>query len=397
MSWSLGVGRIGRVGRRSLLGLLALALVGSGVWWKTRPEPIAVSAYTVVPGPVEATVSNTRAGSIEACQRTRLSTIVGGRIAYLGVKEGDRVKAGQVMLRLWNEDQVAQIRLAETQVGLAQRRVAEACLVAENAEREAVRQSQLRAQGFISSSKDDASRTEAQARRAACQTAEADVRQAQARLRSAQVEQGRTTLKAPFAGTVASIVGELGEYSTPSPPGISTPPAIDLIDPSCLYVNAPMDEVDAPRIRPGQAARITLDALPGKSFVGRVRRVAPYVQAIEKQARTVDVEVDFADRKDFAGLLVGYSADVEILLQRRDAVLRIPTAAIQEGKRVLVVNPDTQRLEARTIQTGVANWEYTEVIGGLEAGAHIVTALDQEGVVEGALVRMTPAATGTVP
>ena len=64
------------------------------------------------------------------------------------------------------------------------------------------------------------------------------------------------------AGTIAKIVGEVGEYSTPSPPGVPTPPAIDLIDDSCLYVKAPMDEVDAPKISAGQSVRISLDALP---------------------------------------------------------------------------------------------------------------------------------------
>jgi HlyD family secretion protein len=108
-----------------------------------------------------------------------------------------------------------------------------------------------------------------------------------------KVEQGRMVLYAPFDGTVAKIVGELGEYSTPSPPGVPTPPAIDLIDETCLYVKAPMDEVDAPKIQAGLPVRVSLDALPKQPLPGKVRRVAPYVLAVEKQARTVDVEVDF--------------------------------------------------------------------------------------------------------
>jgi HlyD family secretion protein len=121
------------------------------------------------------------------------------------------------------------------------------------------------------------------------------------------------TLYAPFDGTVAKIVGELGEYSTPSPPGVPTPPAIDLIDDTCLYVKAPMDEVDAPKIQVGLPVRVSLDALPKQPLPGKVRRVAPYVLAVEKQARTVDVEVDF-ERPATGNLLVGYSADVEIVL-----------------------------------------------------------------------------------
>ena len=98
---------------------------------------------------------------------------------------------------------------------------------------------------------------------------------------------------------MAKIVGEIGEYSTPSPPGVPTPPAIDLIDDSCLYVKAPMDEVDAPRIRSGQPVRISIYVLPKQTFPGRVKKPAPFVSAVEKQARTVDIDVTF-DQRDAA-------------------------------------------------------------------------------------------------
>ena len=167
-----------------------------------------------------------------------------------------------------------------------------------------------------------------------------------------------------------------------------TPPAIDLIDDSCLYVKAPMDEVDAPKIGVGQPVRVTLDALPGKIIPGKVRRVAPYVSAVEKQARTVDVEVDFVQPEAAGKLLVGYSADVEIVLDGRDKVLRIPTAAIQEGGKVLLFDAASGKLEERKIKAGLANWEFTEILDGLAAGDRIVTSLEKEGVKAGA--RVTP-------
>jgi HlyD family secretion protein len=374
-------------GRTPLITVTLLALGAAGIWWQTRPEPIAVTVHTVSLGPVEATVSNTRAGSVEACRRTRLSTLAGGRIVWLGVKEGDSVTAGQPLLRLWNDDQTAQTTLANTQVELARRRMDEVCAQAGNAEREAQRQTRLRAQGFVSESKEEAARTEAEARSKACLTARADITQAEAKLAVTRAEHGRTTLVAPFAGIVAKIVGELGEYSTPSPPGISTPPAIDLIDTRCLYVKAPMDEIDAPRIRPGQPARLTFDALPGVTLKGRVRRVAPYVLAVEKQSRTVEIEIGFDAPAEAQKLLVGYSADVEVLLDRRDAVLRLPASAIQEGRQVILLNPQTHRLETRAIRTGMTNWEYAEVLAGLKPGDQVVTSLDRDGVKAGALAR----------
>ena len=372
--------------RRIAIIVVVFLLLAGGLFTLTRPQPIPVVLKEVAEGRVESTLANTRAGTVDACQRTKLSTILGGRIEYLGVKEGDHVKKGQLLLKLWNDDQQAQANLAQTQITLAARRSEEACIAAVNAENEAKRQAELRTKGFVSSSKEEAARTEAEVKRASCNTTKADVAQAEAKLKATRVEQGRVVLYAPFDGIVAKIVGELGEYSTPSPPGVPTPPAIDLIDDSCLYVTAPMDEVDAPKIAKGQSVRITLDALPGQVIPGKVRRVAPYVVAVEKQARTVDIEVDFDDPAKIGKLLVGYSADVEIVLAGRDKVLRIPTAAIQEGGKVQVYNPDTGKLDERLIKTGLANWEYTEITEGLKAGERIVTSLERAGVKAGAKV-----------
>ena len=371
---------------RSLVVLLLIAAAGGALWWFKQPEPLPAVLATVDRGRVEATVSNTRAGEIEACQRAKLSTIAGGRIEYLGVKEGERVVAGQVLMRLWNEDQHAQITVAERQRDTAERRASEACTLADNARREANRQQTLRQRGFVSPSAEEKARTDARAREAACRTARADIASADAQLLAARTNTARSVLVAPFAGTVAKIVGELGEYTTPSPPGVATPPAIDLIDESCLFVKAPMDEVDAPKIQPGQPVRITLDALPGQTFAGTVRRVAPYVSAVEKQARTVDVEVDFADPAAARGLLVGYSADAEVILQVRDDVLRIPTAALRSGGDVLRFDAASGLLEVRAVRTGVANWEMTEIIDGLAEGDRIVTSLEREGIEAGAHV-----------
>jgi HlyD family secretion protein len=369
--------------RRLLLAIVALALIATGLWWVSRPKPISVVLKEIDRGKVESSIANTRAGTVEACLRTKLSTIMGGRIEVLAVKEGDRVKKGQLLIKLWNDDQQAQSTLAQTQVESARKHVVEICTVAANAESEAERQASLRAQGFISKSAEELARSGAQSKRAACEAIKADVVQAQARVSATRVEQGRTVLYAPFDGTVAKIVGEVGEYSTPSPPGVPTPPAIDLIDDSCLYVRAPMDEVDAPKIKTGQPVRISFDALPKKSFPGKVRRVAPYVSAVEKQARTVDLEATL-DIPDAPGkLLVGYSADVEVILAVRDNVVRVPTSALQEGSKVLVAGSDG-KLQQRQVKTGLANWEFTEVLEGLAAGERVVTSLEREGVKAGA-------------
>jgi len=204
----------------------------------------------------------------------------------------------------------------------------------------------------------------------------------------ARAERDRTLLRAPFDGVVAEVNGELGEFITPSPPGIPTLPAVDLIDDSCLYVSAPIDEVDAPAIRVGMPVSVSLDAFPGRRGAGQVRRIAPYVLDREKQSRTVEVEVDLNRPEDLEGLLAGYSADVEIVRETREGVRRIPSAALLEGSKVLVLREADGRLESRAVETGLSNWEYTEVRAGLEAGERVVTSVGREGVKAG--VRAVP-------
>lgn len=136
-----------------------------------------------------------------------------------------------------------------------------------------------------------------------------------------------------------------------------------------------------------QVSCATLDAIKGKSFAGKVKRVAPYVLELEKQARTVEVEVSFVEPLTAENLLVGYSADVEIVHTSHANVLRIPTQTLLEGKRVLAYRLADGVLEERTVTTGLANWEHTEITSGLNEGDQIVLSLDQAGVKAGVKIK----------
>src|SRR6185436_3434619 len=361
--------------RRLILAVVIVAALGAATWYMMRPKAIPVSLGQAELGLVENTVTNTRAGTVTACRRAKLAPPTGGQIAKLNVKKGDRVRAGQVLLELWNDTLNAQLQVARNQLESARSHAEEACLAADVAEREAERSKKLKEQGFISDERVDRAVSDAKVRRAACNASQADVRQSQSRIAEATAEKSRTLL------------------TTPSPPGIPTPPAIDLIDDSCLYVTAPMDEVDAPRISKGQVGRISVDALPGEKFSAHVRRIAPYVLDREKQARTVDVEVEFDDSTQIKTLLVGYSADVEIVLETKPDVLRIPTQALLEGNRLLVQRPDG-KIEERTITPGLSNWQFTEVVSGLSANEKFVVSLERTGVKAGARVKSDKAAPG---
>jgi HlyD family secretion protein len=370
--------------KRLLSLALVVAMAGGGLYYLKRREPVAVTLYSVQSGTVQTTVANTRVGTVKACRRAYLAPATGGEVARLPVREGDAVQQGQILLEVWNDDLQAQAQLHGAEIKSRQASAAQACFLAGGTEREAARLTKLqRYNHIVSEQQVDKAQTDAQAQRAACRAAEAAIKVAQADLQVTQAALERTLLRAPFDGTVAEINAELGEYVTPSPPGIPTLPAIDLLDLSCIYVSAPIDEVDVRQIRTGMSACVSLDAFPEKRCSGKVTRIAPYVLEKEKQARTVDVEVQLTASDDLRQLLPGYSADIEVLIAAKNNALRIPTEAVLEGNRVLLFGAQGE-LQERTFKPGLSNWAFTEVLSGLQAGDKIVLSIGREGVKAGA-------------
>lgn len=378
------------------ISTVSILIVGLFFSWIKHPKPIAVIIATVEQGEVQRTVTNTRAGTLKACRRAGLSPSIGGQIARLPVKEGDTVKKGQVLLEMWNDDLDAQVSLAKSEILASKSRIKETCIIADVSKREAERLTALRKKGLASEDSAERAVGEAKSRRAACQAAKSTAEVSRARLSVAQAALERTQLKAPFDGTVAEITGELGEFVTPSPIGVPTPPAVDIIDTSCLYVLAPIDEVDAPEIKPEMPARISFDAYKKKFFAGKVRRIAPYVFDREKQARTVDIEVNFIQDDNNIHMLPGYSADVEIIINSHSNVLRIPTEALLEGQKVFVYDEESKTIEERDVSRGLSNWKYTEILEGLKQNEQIVTSIDRDGVIDGAVVKVEEVKTEAV-
>lgn len=371
---------------------LAIALVfgvGWVVWQRVEPKPIRVLVAKVERARVQRLVANTRAGTVKACRQADLSPGVGGQIATLPVKKGDHVKAGDLLVEVWNKDLSAQVTLVTSEGAAAKARAGALRRQADLSRREANRMVQLRASGAVSIETLDQANTRADIDLAQYNAALADQQVSRDRLALLDAELERTRLLAPFAGIVAEVNGELSEYVTPSPPGIPTPPTVILLDTSCFYVSAPIDEVDAAAITVGMPATITLDAFAARRFSGLVRRIDPYVLDREKQARTVEVEVSFVAPSDTVALLSGYSADVEIVIDSRDNVLSVPTQAVLDGgRRVFVLDESSGRLRDQAITTGIGNWQVTEVVSGLSEGEQVVLSTDRPGVKDNALVEI---------
>jgi len=349
-----------------------------------KPKPVPVTVYTVGSGRVEDTVVNSRAGTIKSRLRSGMSPGIPGLVTQIPVKKGSHVAQGEVLLRLDDSEHQAQVQLARATLEASQAAARQARLEADYAEREWHRTERLAQDQVVSTNSVEHDRTRALTAEAAGSVAQARILEAQASLRVAEATLAKTIMKAPFDGVVLDVTTEVGEWISPSPPGVFIPPVIDLIDPATLYLSAPIDEADVARIRVGLPVRITLDAFRGQSFAGTLTYVSSFVETRQEQNRTLEVEAVFTDSPLPGNLLPGLSADLEVILDAKDDSLRIPTYALLEGGHVMVIEND--RLVERAITTGLHNWKYTEVTSGLERGEQIVVSLDRPEVVAGARV-----------
>ena len=370
--------------------VILVALAGTGVGLRLtifRPQPVPVTVQRVETGRVEDTVVNSRAGTVQSRRRSQISPGIPGLVVEIPARKGARVKQGDVLLRLDDREYEAQTQLAQRSLDAARAVAEQARLEAAQADRDWKRAQELAREQVVSETALELGRTRALTSQATVTAAQARIQEAEAALEVARATLAKTVIKAPFDGVVLDVTTEVGEWISPSPPGVPIPPVLDLIDPNALYLSAPIDEADVARIRVGLPVRITLDAFRGKSFAGTLTYVSSFVETRQEQNRTLRVEAEFEERSLPPNLLPGLSADLELILDTRDDVLRIPTYALLENSRVLVVQED--RLVEQKVTPGLHNWSHTEILSGLTRGDSVVVSLDRPEVRAGARVRVT--------
>ena len=343
------------------------------------PEPIPVRTTTVTRGTIDSTVTNSKAGTIRARQRAHLSTEAGGRVVEITHREGDVVAQGELLLLLNDSTMRAQETQALEAIRAADAHYQEMCITRDQARREYDRKRKLAAQNIVSEDLLEQLLHTYQAAKAGCDAADAERQKVRASRAGVAAELDKVSIYAPFPGVIAEVDVEVGEWVTPSPDGI-----IDLINRESLYVSAPMDEIDSGRIRLGLPVRVTVDSRPDETYLGKVTRIAPYVLDIEAQNRTVEIEVELDDPEISSSLLPGTSADVEVILQTLEDAPRIPTSALFKGNQVLVV--EDGKLVDREVEIGLRNWDYVEIVAGLNEGEVVVTSLDRAEVEAGQTV-----------
>jgi HlyD family secretion protein/macrolide-specific efflux system membrane fusion protein len=309
-------------------------------------------------------------GRVEPRLQTQIKSKVGGQVVDVKVEEGQKVKAGQVLLRIDPADYRRDVERMEAE-SLQQREVVGYTQL------QLDRTEKAGAGAIAAATEVDQARHEAALARARLKSAQVALETARDRLRYAEVE-------APFDGTIIQRAIQPGEVVVPGVTAtVEGKALLVLADISVLLVKIDLNQIDVARVQRGQKAEITLDALPGKTFSAVVTRVAPAaaVRASGGQGHAPDVfpvEASLDTHQDLAAIKPGMTADVRILVDKKQKVLVLPIESVitEKGKNFVQAieggkdgKPTTTR---REITVGARSDRDVEVKSGLSEGARVL-------------------------
>ena len=369
--------------KRLVTTAVILLVLGAAVWAIRRPKPaVDVTTVRVENGDVRIVLNSASAGEVMPVQRAMVRGEMAGTVTVVHCARGERVEEGQAVLTLDARDARARVSQAQAAVDVAAVSVETAKVRMAGTKQQRDRMEKLVKAGSGAAAELERMDTELAAAQAGVQAAEAQVRQARAAVTVARLALDRTTLRAPFAGVLQDVMVTPGSQVTP---GV---PVFDLVDDSHLYVAAPMDEVDAPRVQPGQAVVLTFDSVHSREVAGLVRLVAPALARDERLSRTLRIEIDMTDPPP---LRVGMAANVAVVERVVHGVKVVPSISVlgRGLERTVLVVEDigadgAGTIRKRTIRTGSYNDDLTEVVEGLTATDLVVYAPNDPGVKEGA-------------
>ncbi len=310
-----------------------LVVAAAGAWYTLVPHPAVVQVTPIVTTyPSQQFVVLNSSGYVVAQRKAAIASKASGRLEWLGVAEGSRVKAGDIIARLDARDVEAQLDSASANIKVARANIEQAQAEERDAAASLTRTQDLLKQKFVSQSALDQAKARADRAVAAVSSARASLAAAQANARNAQVAVDYTQIRAPFDGIILSKSANVGDMVTPfSSAADSKGAVVTMADMSTLEVEADVSEASLSKITIGQPCEVTLDALPDMRFRGTVSRIVP---TVDRAKATVMTKVKF-EAID-ARVLPEMSAKVSFLSQ--------PVTAEQQ-KPMTAVNPDalTQR------------------------------------------------------
>jgi RND family efflux transporter MFP subunit len=379
-----------RHGRKWLwLGAVAVVVVLGGAWFFLQPRAISVQTTPVVTTyPSQQFVVLNSTGYVVAQRKAAISSKASGRLEWLGVAEGTRVKAGEIIARLDSRDVSAQLDAARANVNVARAALEQTLAEDRDAQASLRRTRDLIAQKFVSQSALDQAKARSDRAVAGVASGKAGVTAAEANARNAQVAVDYTLIRAPFDGIILSKSANVGDMVTPfSSAADSKGAVVTMADMSTLEVEADVSESSLSKISVGQPTEITLDALPDMRFAGTVSRMVPTVDRAKATVMT-KVRFDLIDPR----VLPEMSAKVSFLSQRVTPDQQKPLVAVnpdaftqRDGKTVVFVVRDNRAFEV-PVTPGKKIADLTAIAGDVKSGEKAVLKPPPE-LKDGALVK----------
>ena len=358
-----------------VFAILALAVIAGAGWYLARPRVQAVQTTPIVTAfPSQQFVVLNATGYVVAQRKAAISSKATGRLEWLGVAEGSRVKAGDLIARIDNRDVIAQSQSADAAARAAEALVRQAEVERQNAQVEYRRSDELVGKGFVSRSALDTAKARLDRAQAAVASAQANLNAARANARNAQVAVDYTEIRAPFDGVILSKSANVGDLVTPFSNATDSKGAVvSMADMSTLEVEADVSESSLGKISVGQPAEIVLDALPDARFRGRISRIVPTVDRAKATVMT-KVKFDAIDQR----ILPEMSAKVSFLSQEVTAEQQKPLVAVnpdaivqRDGRTVVFVVRDGHAV-AVAVTPGAKLGDATAVTGDVKAGEKAV-------------------------
>ncbi len=377
--------------RRWLWWLLpAAGAAAVAAWLALGPRAVSVQTTPVVTSyPSQQFVVLNATGYVVAQRKAAIASKASGRLEWLGVAEGSRVKAGEVIARLDNRDVLAQSESAEANVRAARAALAQAEAEARDAAQQLKRNVDLAAKGFVSAATVDAATARHDRATAGVGSARAAIGAAEANARNARVSVDFTLIRAPFDGVILSKSANVGDIITPfSSAADSKGAVVTMADMATLEVEADVSESSLSKVRVGQPAEIVLDALPDVRFRGRISRMVPTVDRAKATVMT-KVQFDALDPR----ILPEMSAKVAFLSQEVSPEQQQPLVAVsadalaqRSGRTVIFVVRDG-RAVAVTVTPGAKLGDLTAIAGDARSGDRAVLRPAPD-LADGALVEV---------
>jgi len=346
-----------------------------GVYQRFSAIPTVEKTMVSSHYPVDNLLLSSATGYAVPSRKASLSSKVTGRLAWLGVREGSRVRKGELVARLDGEEYQAAVEQAAANLNLMQSRLAQAEATLDENIVALRRTEELHRSGFLSESALDSANTRARISEAGVKAAQAEIRVAKATLRNAQVMLENTKIPAPFDGVIVALNASVGDIVTPLSASLEAKGAVlTIADPQSIEIRVEIGESQLARVRTGQPCLIRIDAFPNIRLPSSVSRIVPLV---DRAKGTVQLLAGF-DASKLPDILPDMSAKVDFLEHDPSPEDLVPVTVVDQEALAATASPSAvyrivnSRIHLTPVRTGRHFGRLVEILDGLHSGDTVV-------------------------